>query len=701
MTLAGIFSKLRRYNRSDYRQFEFCMTVAVMLIAAYLLMIESPIVQNALPEGGDSGRMVWLIFAMAVAGCTVFVIYATSLFLRYKSRETGVLLALGCERKQLARSLTIEVGKIVAICAMIGLVLGALLSFGVGIVFDQVAANIVDYHFAITFRGIAESVIYVIAVFIIIFLMTSRFMRRVDIMAIISEQRRQEPLRKNVTKAYLISGIILIIVGIFFTLVVPGLSVRLFGQWLGAWINLFYLVALFGIYRVMVYSIASHSRGRHPQKYYDNLLTYGLLKFQGASIVRNMLVIAVLIVGGIFAACYLPMMQSGANEAYTRYEADYIYRYPSDVAEITQMDVETLASENNVQICNYRETEMLRLTCAGTEREDIDENGKLIEAYCDPWVDADCISQSEFNRITGQQINVPVGGYYLVQTENPPVNAYNHPDSMDKLYAGSGEALSMTYQGMTTYQALTDGFGFDKNATYVLNDNDYNTLKNGVGADKIIRYVLFDTDHPESEITFARALYKAYGERSTPSMQYLSNYDAVEHMREGEDYGYAMPAVFDVDYPERATDWMYQPVFVPLQQQVAGMTYIVNYMLFIYIAVICLIAAAMIAYTRSQNVASACSGVFEDIEKLGADHYYLTGLLKQQIRKVYVLPTLLGCLLIDAYLLFILFTNDGMFAAYEFSILGVAIIFTIAAAICMFGVYLLSLRKARQKLALM
>lgn len=48
----------------------------------------------------------------------------------------------------------------------------------------------------------------------------------------------------------------------------------------------FYLLSLFGLYRILMYAVAVHKRGRNPQKYYRNLISYGLLKFQGKSVVK-------------------------------------------------------------------------------------------------------------------------------------------------------------------------------------------------------------------------------------------------------------------------------------------------------------------------------------------------------------------------------------------------------------------------------
>ena len=76
--------------------------------------------------------------------------------------------------------------------------------------------------------------------------MCVRFMKRSNVMDIINEQRKQEPLRKGITLSYLISGIVMILVGVFIGYFVPILSVNISGHWMGAWTNLFYILAAAG-----------------------------------------------------------------------------------------------------------------------------------------------------------------------------------------------------------------------------------------------------------------------------------------------------------------------------------------------------------------------------------------------------------------------------------------------------------------------
>ena len=105
MSSSSIFLKLRRYNKKNYKQLLFCTFFSIFLVTSFVCVLYSPVVQAGFPEGGDSLKMIMMIFALAVLGCLIFNIYAAGLFFRTKSRETGVFLALGMTKTRLKKEL--------------------------------------------------------------------------------------------------------------------------------------------------------------------------------------------------------------------------------------------------------------------------------------------------------------------------------------------------------------------------------------------------------------------------------------------------------------------------------------------------------------------------------------------------------------------------------------------------------------------
>ena len=107
-----VYALMRRRNKKQYALLSGCCFFSVLLITAYVCMMRAPTILNVLPEGGDSRKQVMMIFTLAVIGCAVFTTYASGLFFRQKSRETGVFLALGATRAQVRGELYRELGVI-------------------------------------------------------------------------------------------------------------------------------------------------------------------------------------------------------------------------------------------------------------------------------------------------------------------------------------------------------------------------------------------------------------------------------------------------------------------------------------------------------------------------------------------------------------------------------------------------------------
>ena len=103
-----VTAALRRKSLGQYALLTLCCFVSVLLITAYASMMGSPTVLSVFPEGGDSRKQMTMIFVLAVLGCGVFTTYASGLFFRHKSRDVGILLALGASKDQLRRVLERE-----------------------------------------------------------------------------------------------------------------------------------------------------------------------------------------------------------------------------------------------------------------------------------------------------------------------------------------------------------------------------------------------------------------------------------------------------------------------------------------------------------------------------------------------------------------------------------------------------------------
>ena len=119
-------------------------------------------------------------------------------------------------------------------------------------------------------------------------------------------------------------------------------------------------------------------------------------------------------------------------------------------------------------------------------------------------------------------------------------------------------------------------------------------------------------------------------------------------------------------------------------------------MLFIYVAIICLAAVAIISYTRSMTVVVKNKQVFDDVRKLGGNNDYIKGILSDQIRRVYTLPTIMGCLIMLLWYPLVLWQNDGRFTQAELRIVFVELGICVIIALYQYLVYRISMRQGKK-----
>lgn len=656
MTLRNLWGKLRKRNKGDYRQFQFSTAFAVMLISSFLMLVCSPLIQGALPEGGDSEKQIWMSFGVSAIGCVVFVLYVTKLFLRYKSREIGIFLALGAEKHTLKRSLAGELAQMTAVCSAIGILLGAVIAFTTGNIIEVLIADVYDGNFTFTASGLLLSVCYALVLFLFIQFQAGRAMKRTNVMEVINEQRRQEPMKQSVSKAYLISGIALALAGIFCALILPQIVAYTTGIFLGAWTNAFYLAAVFGVYRVLVYAVS-----------------------------------------------YLPMMLSDSSSE-RDYEAEYSCRCLNDADEPSESGINDLAETYGITVENYREGDFLRVFGSGTER-DADENNQLIETYYDRFAQYDVTSASEFEKLTGISLDIPAGSYYQIIGSTSYENIWNHFGDMDKLYIESEDAyLPLSYIDTVPYESLN--ISGDNNmgdaSRFVVSDADFDRLKAGLSDSSLETQVLFDTEgNTSDEIAFSNELFRTFAEGMSDGMDVLTYYNAASAEREGAEYTETFSgAVVDPENPLKAADWQFAPQLVPLLDQQMIMALAARLLTFSYIFIICIAAVGVIGYTRSQSVGLTNQQVFEDIRRLGADRQYRRALMRRQLRKVFVLPTILAAGLCLLYELLMRWNNDGQISAGEIKSMLIITVIAAVIAVYQYAVYRLSVRKTGRLLKL-
>lgn len=700
MTLNKIFYKLRKKNKENYRQLQFCIMFAAFLISSFISIVLNPAIQGALPAGGDSRKQVYMIFCIAVIGCFVFTIYAAGLFLRYKSREIGIFLALGAGKKRLSKALYSDLGKIILMQSAIGIAAGTVMAFLALCLFQAVFPLGIEDAALISLSGLAVSVLFCTVAGVSVMIQAYRFTKKSNIIDILNEQRKNEPLKDNIKSRYLTVGVVCLIAGILIAGVGAPTYTKITKQYLGILPNMFYLLSLFGLYRILIYSIVVHKRGKNPQKYYKNIISYGLLKFQGRSIVKNMLIVSLLIICGLFACLYSPTKYSLDQEAVRSNPVDFSIFYPHNADELEKEDIMKLAEEHNVQITDYHEAEFIRLLGSGVNREDIDEAGKLIEIYEKEHMYFSFLKESAYNEITGQNLKLENGTYKLLINDTMYENIfYNFKDLDYVTNQYSNVEKEFQSAGTEKFAGLVNDRGVNGASRYIISDADYEALSKGLPEEMRVRNILFNVEDIDSSFPFAKELYKEFCNRASENMLQMSEYDEHQEqlkMKEEGGYAYADTIHPDPEHPEEMADWRYVPSFKILYIRNGFLSFSIFYMLFIYVTVICLAAAGVISYTRSMTVAVKNRKVFEDVRKLGANNEYLKRILVSQIRKVFVLPTVMGCLIMLLWFPLMLWQNDGKLTGTEAQVIGIELLLCMAIAAYQYVIYRVSMKKAHK-----
>ena len=346
-----VYRHLRRKNWRQYALLAGCTFFSVLLITAYACMMRSPTVLTILPEGGDSRKQVMMVFVLAVLGCAVFTTYASGLFFRQKSREIGTFLALGATRHQLKTELSKELALLSLGSCAAGALLGVPLSWGIWQIFRTMIVDTEEMVLRFDAQAYLFALAFSVFVILMLFLMGWRSIRRTNIIDIVQESHKSEPIRA-VPRWYGPVGVLLIALGGFLGYFMPSFFVKVLHWYAPSVVDaLFYLPALIGLYILLLHTVVNGWGGKKKQ--YRDLISTSMMKFQGRQTVRNMLVMTVLLAGAYFASFYAPMMLSSSGTSVASRPYDYLYHYRCDQDMIGQNDVAQLAQKHNVDITTW------------------------------------------------------------------------------------------------------------------------------------------------------------------------------------------------------------------------------------------------------------------------------------------------------------------------------------------------------------
>lgn len=691
-----VYAVLRRKNIKNYFLLFVCCFISVLLITSFSVIMQSRTVQMMLPEGGDSRKQMTMVFTLAIVGCAVFTGYASTLFFRSKSRETGICMALGVKKRALSGLLCRELALISALSAAAGLLLGLPLAVGIWQLFRLLVVDSKEMAFRIDFSGFLWPLAFWAFSAVMLFCMGWRFIRRSNILDIINEQRKSEPVR-DVKGWYGIAGGALMVLGGGGAALLPGVLAGV-GFVTPAWaISLLYIAAAVGLYLLLVFIVVRGFGGK--KSYYKNIITRSMMKFQGRQTVLNMCVITVLVMAAYFSMFYTPMLLGTSIIGFKNRPVDNAFHYRADEQGIpNREEIERIAAEEGVALKDYREVEFANLATDGYDRE-WTQDGRFGNEYHEFYREGSFLSQLAFETITGIQAQVPPGGFVYVTRVGYIPSPYDYFVDMKRFTnPDTQKTLSVTFSGE---------LHFDMPYNFiVLNNEDYAAITEGLTDEWRENWVQFDVDNVDETYAFANRLKNAIIDGSSEKSAMYENYDRIERQNAhaaGQEY----PGDTDPDrqarYEERGSYqfiqyWRYIPMFRVLDIQDFVATMAVFLMLFVFMAIICMAAVIVIAYTRCLTIASANLQVYDDLRRLGARRDYLFRALRGQVARVFLIPLAIGTVGILGFFFLLMYSNNGALDEGELVSIGMSAALTAVASGVMWGVYRVTLKRARRML---
>lgn len=691
MTMNQLEHTLRSADRKQAALYLFCNFVSLLLITAYSAMMFSPTVLLVLPEGGDSRKQMVAVFVLALFGCVVFTVYASNLFFRRKSRQLGTLMALGASRKRLAPGLFREVVLLSGASSMLGIIAGLPFVYLLWGGFRLFIVDSDEMALRLDFRCLYLSAVFFVIVVAFSCVTARRYLKKTNIIDVIHEEHKNEPVKMPGRWCGSV-GLILILAGAVCGFEAPSVYMKLFSRYPTPLLNLLYAPVFVGLYMVMLHTVV-HGWRSHRKNPYRNIIARSMMKFQGKQTVNNLLVSTVLIAGAAFAIFYIPMLAVGHIMDVTARPFDYYYHYRMDQTIPGQSGIEALASEYGLSIKDFRSCPYL--TLGNDDIVEIEEGRSFHNEHVDLAGSVNVLPESGFAALTGAALSVAPGEYRIVTAADESDTYFytTHITFMTNMV--TRDTISVRFAGYTHYDLLAGTPGF-----YILDDSDYETIACGITPEWQGTMCLFNIDGRDN-YTFAQDFFHTLVSSFGPECEYGYYYDRVAKIaadEAGEVYWGDTDQMTPLDYDHcDASDfriyWTYMPKIRVMDQNEFLQTFAVYLMMFLFISIICMLAALIISYTRCMTITLNNHYVFDDLRRLGASPAFLKREVRSQAGNVFKIPSLVGMGAMYFLYILIMLGNDGRLVLGELGGLGACLGILMLMGAVYYTVYRYTVRK--------
>lgn len=693
MKLSKIYKKLRKNSKGQYLLLGFCIFLSVLLITSFTLMYYGPTVQNFLPKGGDTRKMAVLLIGVTAVGCFIFTVYASGLFFRHKSREYGIMMALGLPKKELKKLLFGELSAVTALSCILGLAAAVPSSWLIWKLFELFIISNEQMVYRFGEMGFLPGILFCVVLALALGLAGRRFVSRSDIMEILRTGQKSEMVREIGSWTFP-AGVILTVAGILLGSGLPQFFARVLDISLPGIVSLVYLLSLVGIYLILLSVVAQNRVRKNKKKYYKNLVSISLMRFGARSATRNMCVSVLLLFACCFAAFYGMQYSLAPNILNSDTGKTFSMHYPVLEDQIQKEEIETTADRYGQTVEDYYQNEGANLVISYDARDFNEEGTRYLEVYKDKERTALFVPASDYQAISGYETAIEPGTYQTV-TVTDYREAFDYVDGLKEVMnPDTGESWELAFAGQLECDALAS---MSEPFAYVVCDDDYRVMTEGISREYMEQMVLFNVSDVENSYDFAMDLLGQYVNHATDLSNHLGYWNIWEQKmadEAGEPYMYGDRIDMTMDNNMLLGDWKFAPSFNIITVQDRMQLISVYVMLSLYICLISLAAISVMSYVRSISVASDNRELFESLRKLGADEKYRRTVLKKQLARIFQYPAALGCGLGFFFSFAMDLFNDGRISATEGRALLWLLGIILLVLAVLYGVYRYSMKKA-------
>lgn len=625
MTLNDISRKLFKNNRKQYGLFFFSIVFSIAMTGAYGVLQYSPTVTNVLVDGGSTQTISQAMFLGSMLGIVIFLVYADSIFLKYKSQEIGIFLSLGIDRYSVQKIVVKEYTLLFQIAAIVGLLLSVPLAY-LGWSLLNLFLETQETAFSIGWVGLLVVILFSLLDWFILRIINYRYIKNVDILKIIKTSDENEAAKSG-NLFLMILGILLVIIGIiaFFTLQ----NIGGFLYTMLAFIGL--IGAIWGVYLLIVQcaSIGDILKKYNDKVYYRNIVFYNLLKQKIRQYTRSIFVATLLIIFTIFgigfiAAGFVDGYNVALNEPYD-YIINATYEHP-----MTEQRIFEIAEESNTTI-----TDIKFMDCLLVGVQNNYKNGE------NDWGSRIVVSEDNFNMLSGAKISVPKGSYtiYYDSSMEYKLNAFFSDSSLFYNPTTEEEFLftqneSICRDGLFNTRSVFSSF-------LILNDEDYRMIAVTIADEyKAISYMVNVEDWKDTADFQNNILQAVISDNG--GVIFTNWHNSATFAKTGSQAEY-LP--FEENETRIARVWSLYPLSKLSSTSTQFEAFATYLMLMLFIAIVAFVSAVMVIGLKLINTIWDDAEVYENLRRLGMKQKKISKLVTKQIAFVYFMPTVLGCLI--------------------------------------------------------